>query len=450
MTAAAEACHFVDVLDRHARRLGGRDAVLFLADGRRVSASVSFAALRRDALEIAGGLRRRYRAQARVLIMLPSGLDYVGAFLGCLYGNLVAVPLFPPVSRPRHLERIHRIIADAAPAAILCEAPARPVLQTLLSERNIAADVLAVDQLRDAGAPETPDLRGDTLAFLQYTSGSTVAPKGVMVQHRQLLANCRLMQHARGFAEDDRMVSWLPLYHDMGLIGGLLTALYCAMPCYLMASQTFARTPSVWLEALSNYQGSVSFAPNFAYALCSRAVDDAVIDRLDLRRWRHAVNGAEPVHPATLDEFCRRFARAGFRPDAFSPGYGQAEATLCVSIALPGQPPLRLAVDTRALAAGQVRPARDGAPATVLAACGCPQPGHDVAVVDPQTGRRCAAGEVGELWLRGPSIAAGYWRNATATAAAFRARLGDDGDYLRSGDLGFLHQGQVVICGRLH
>ncbi|KRP58234.1 condensation domain-containing protein [Pseudomonas trivialis] len=442
--------HWIDVLEANALHFPQRAALHFLPDGVDIGETLTFAQLHEQSRSLAAALQARYSPGERVLLMLPSSLDYARTFCACLYAGLIAVPLFPPPSRkPRHLDRVRNVVIDAQPALILAPAEHCEALRELVDHR---VDVLTV---HDLGAPpadqwQRPSIDAATVAFLQYTSGSTGTPKGVEVRQRNLIANVELMRQAYGFDEHGAMVNWLPLYHDMGLIGGVLAPLYSGMPCYLMASQTFVNAPSTWLQALSRHRATASFAPNFAYALCNRVVSDSLIAQLDLSAWRHAINGAEPIHPGTLDAFAQRFAACGLNPLAISPGYGQAEATLCVSATPADALPVVLRLDKQVLETGRVAMASGEAPAVEFVACGYPQAHHAIAIANPDTFERCAADCIGEVWLQGPSNAEAYWQNPEASRIAFQAQItGEPGHYLRSGDLGFMHQGQVVICGRL-
>ncbi|WP_460155068.1 condensation domain-containing protein [Pseudomonas sp. S1_F04] len=442
--------HWIDVLEANAQHFPHRAALHFLPDGVEIGETLTFAQLHEQSQSLAAALQARYAPGDRVLLMLPSSLDYARTFCACLYAGLIAVPLFPPPSRkPRHLDRVRNVVEDAEPALILAPADYCEGLLELVEGR---VDVLTV---QDLGTPpasqwQRPAIDGSTVAFLQYTSGSTGSPKGVEVRQRNLIANVELMRQAYAFDEHGAMVNWLPLYHDMGLIGGMLAPLYSGMPCYLMASQTFVNAPSTWLQALSRYRATASFAPNFAYALCNRVVSDNLIAQLDLSAWKHAINGAEPIHPGTLEAFAQRFAACGLNPLAISPGYGQAEATLCVSATPADALPVVLRLDKTVLETGRVALATADAAAVEFVACGYPQALHNIAIVDPHTFERCAADRIGEVWLKGPSNAESYWKNPEATREAFEARIaGSSEHYLRSGDLGFMHEGQVVICGRL-
>jgi acyl-CoA synthetase (AMP-forming)/AMP-acid ligase II/aryl carrier-like protein len=442
--------HWIDVLEANAQHFPQRAALHFLPDGVEIGETLTFAQLHEQSRSLAAALQARYAAGDRVLLMLPTSLDYARAFCACLYAGLIAVPLFPPPSRkPRHLDRVRNVVVDAEPALILAPADYCEGLLELVEGR---VEVLTVQDLGTppAGQWQRPAIDGSTVAFLQYTSGSTGSPKGVEVRQHNLIANVELMRQAYGFDEHGAMVNWLPLYHDMGLIGGMLAPLYSGMPCYLMASQTFVNAPSTWLQALSRYRATASFAPNFAYALCNRVVSDSLIAQLDLSAWKHAINGAEPIHPGTLEAFAQRFAACGLNPLAISPGYGQAEATLCVSATPADALPVVLRLDKAVLETGRVALAAADAAAVEFVACGYPQALHSIAIVDPQTSERCADDRIGEVWLKGPSNAESYWKNPTATREAFEAQIiGSSEHYLRSGDLGFMHEGQVVICGRL-
>ncbi|MBC3383067.1 condensation domain-containing protein [Pseudomonas sp. SWRI179] len=442
--------HWIDVLETNAQHFPQRAALHFLPDGVEIGETLTFAQLHEQSRSLAAALQTRYAPGDRVLLMLPSSLDYARAFCACLYAGLIAVPLFPPPSRkPRHLDRVRNVVVDAEPALILAPAEYCEGLLELVEGR---VDVLTVQNLNTPPASQwqRPTIDGSTVAFLQYTSGSTGSPKGVEVRQRNLIANVELMRQAYDFDEHGAMVNWLPLYHDMGLIGGMLAPLYSGMPCYLMASQTFVNAPSTWLQALSRYRATASFAPNFAYALCNRVVSDNLIAQLDLSAWKHAINGAEPIHPGTLEAFAQRFAACGLNPLAISPGYGQAEATLCVSATPADALPVVLRLDKAVLESGRVALAAADAAAVEFVACGYPQALHSIAIVDPHTFEQCAADRIGEVWLRGPSNAESYWKNPEATREAFEAQIvGSSEHYLRSGDLGFMHEGQVVICGRL-
>lgn len=445
------------VLDVHAVQHADKPAITFLSDGKTVAEQISFAGLEQRTRRLAAGFQAMgLHSGDRVLLMLESGIDYASSFLACLYTGLVAVPLFPPASRkPRHLQRLNRVIADAEPRLLLLSPGALDLADALLDERGERLPIATVAdcdaRASQSSQPPAPLHDNAAIAFLQYTSGSTGNPKGVVVRQRNLLANLELMRTAYELDENDVWANWLPLYHDMGLIGSLLLPLYCGMSCYMTAPQTFARAPRTWLQIISRFSVTASFAPNFAFALCTRTVDDATLAELDLSRWTRALNGAEPIHKASVEAFCARFATAGFRREAMSPAYGQAEATLVVSATPWLVGPLYVRLQADILARGRaVLASNDDERAVTFTACGLPQAGHKVRIVDPNTLRPCASDEIGEIWLAGPSNAEMYWNKPEISRDICAARIhGDDRRYLRSGDLGFIHQGQVVICARL-
>ena len=384
----------------------------------------------------------------RVLLLQPPGLDFIVAFFGCLLAGMVAVPAYPP--RPRRgRERLRGILVDAAPRAVLTTAALLPQLRARLADFPELAEAswLAVDAVDRAAAAawKRPAGTPETLAFLQYTSGSTAMPKGVMVSHRNLLDNQEMIRRAFGQDAESVVVSWLPPYHDMGLIGGILQPLYVGGRCVLMAPAAFLQKPVRWLRAISRFSATTSGAPNFAYELCADLPPDDGAD-LDLRSWRVAFNGAEPVRADTMERFARRFAPRGFEARAFYPCYGLAEATLFVSgAARPGEPTVAR-LDSGALERGRAVDGDDRR----LVSCGRSWGDHEIVIVEPNSATPCAADDVGEIWLRGASVAGGYWGRPDATEDTFGARLdGREGRWLRTGDLGFLRDGDLFVTGRL-
>jgi acyl-CoA synthetase (AMP-forming)/AMP-acid ligase II/7-keto-8-aminopelargonate synthetase-like enzyme/acyl carrier protein len=302
-----------------------------------------------------------------------------------------------------------------------------------------------------AGEWRRPEVAGDTLAFLQYTSGSTAAPKGVMVTHANLLHNLALLYHYFGHGPDSQMVSWLPPYHDMGLIVGVLQPLYGGFPAALMPPVSFLQRPLGWLHAISRLRADSAGAPNFAYDLCARKATPEDLADLDLSGWTLAFNGAEPVHKETLERFAAVFAPCGFRPEALYPAYGLAEATVFASGGSKPAPPVVLSVEKAALGRGEVIAAPAGNDARALVGCGRALKDQRIVVVDPESLLRCPDDRVGEIWMSGPSVAQGYWERPEQTDGTFRAYLADTGEgpFLRTGDLGFLHHGELFVTGRL-
>ena len=401
--------------------------------------ALTYADLDTRARAIAAHLQQRAARTERALLLMPTGVAYVTGFLGALYAGAIAVPAYPPESQRRqHLERVAGLARDAAPRFILTCTSELSRLRGLIElvPELQAAELIALDaidsSLADAYDYEAADLSSELTAFLQYTSGSQAAPKGVMVSHGNLVANELAISAALEFGENDVMVSWLPLFHDMGLIGGLLQPLYTGASVVLMSALRFLERPIRWLEAIAEYRATVSGGPDFAYRMCVDRIEASALSGLDLSTWRVAFCGSEPIRPGTLTAFAQRFAAAGFGADALYPCYGLAEATLLVTGVKPGSGLQLAAAATHD---------------TPVVSCGTTPPEHSVLIVDPDTHERVPEGHTGEIWAGGPSIAQGYWQNADATAAAFVQR--GERRYLRTGDLGFERAGQLYISGRL-
>ncbi|WP_460157480.1 non-ribosomal peptide synthetase [Pseudomonas sp. S2_H10] len=434
----------VQALQRRAALTPDRVALRFLAETPEHAVVLSYRELDQRARMIAGALQAQADFGDRAVLLFPSGPDYVAAFVGCLYAGVIAVPAYPPESaRRHHQERLLSIIGDAQPRLLLTSAGLRDALQQIEG----APPLLCVDTLDEALAERwvAADLQDDHIAFLQYTSGSTALPKGVQVSHGNLVANELLIRHGFGIDlnPDDVIVSWLPLYHDMGLIGGLLQPIFSGVPCVLMSPAYFLGRPLRWLEAISEYGGTISGGPDFAYRLCSERVSESALARLDLSGWRVAYSGSEPIRLDTLERFAGKFATCGFSADSFMASYGLAEATLFVAGTPRGEGIGNLRVDDQALAQNRVE-AGEGSP---IMSCGSSQPAHAVLIIDPVSLSEQADNVVGEVWASGPSIALGYWRNPEASAKTFVQHAGQT--WLRTGDLGFMRDGELFITGRL-
>ncbi|HMB08389.1 MAG TPA: beta-ketoacyl synthase N-terminal-like domain-containing protein, partial [Isosphaeraceae bacterium] len=429
----------------------------FIASVEGETTHLTYGGLDLRARALAAGLQERGLAGERALLLYPPGLEFIAAFLGCLYAGVVAVPATPPrINRP--MDRLRAIAADAAPGAVLTTSALLPEgerwaeqVPELAGRARLATDADGLDGRR-ADAWREPGAGPETIAFLQYTSGSTADAKGVMVTHGNLLHNSALIQRTFGSTPEDRGVFWLPLHHDMGLIGGVLQTLYCGASSVLLSPVAFLQRPFRWLQSISQTRATISGGPNFAYDLCARKVTDGQKAELDLSGWTVAFNGAEPIRPETLDRFAEAFAPCGFRREAFLPCYGLAEATLMVSGGPSSAPPVVLALSGAALERDRIIDAAEDEPgARRLVGSGQVSRDQTVAIVDPETRRRGPADRVGEIWVAGPSVARGYWDRPEATEETFRATLADagEGPFLRTGDLGFLKGGELFITGRL-
>ncbi|AGA31109.1 hybrid non-ribosomal peptide synthetase/type I polyketide synthase [Singulisphaera acidiphila] len=449
---------FLDVLRWRALRQPEQTAFVFNGDGDKADLSLTYGELDRRARTLGGLLQERFPRGERALLVYPPGLEFLAAFFGCLYAGVVAVPVYPP--RPnRPMPRLKAIVADCTPGAVLtteslrseaprwfAQVPELQQPQWLATDLGLDSDDRLADAWRDPGAGPA------TLAFLQYTSGSTAAAKGVMVSHGNLVRNSDLIGGCFASTEASRGVFWLPLHHDMGLIGGVLQTLHCGGTSTLMSPVAFLQRPFRWLQAISETRATISGGPNFAYDLCVRKVTDEQRASLDLSRWTVAFNGAEPVRAETLERFAEAFAPCGFRREAFLPCYGLAESTLLVSGGPAETRPVVVSLATAPLEQNQIVPAPTDKPGSrALVSSGRIPAGQVVAIVDPETCRRCAPDRVGEIWVSGPSVASGYWNQPEITKATFHATLADTGEgpFLRTGDLGFVNNGELIVTGRL-
>ncbi|MER6957551.1 MupA/Atu3671 family FMN-dependent luciferase-like monooxygenase [Streptomyces sp. NPDC000618] len=416
------------------------DSVAYTFLERDHEVSWSYGELDLRAREIGATLRRTCVPGDRVVLILPPGLDYVASFFACLYAGVVAVPVYPPhgSSAVRSLSRLEAIVADARPSAALTTGAiaqqrdafveSNPILGTL---RWIGVDTDVAPETDWQPSPASPD----ALAFLQYTSGSTGTPKGVMVSHGNLLHNGADIERFFELTPDSKTVIWLPPYHDMGLIGGILQPLYTGYPTVLMPPMRFAAEPLRWLQTIAEHRATTSGGPNFGYELCLRRIAPEQLEGLDLSCWQVAFNGAEPIRADVMDAFADFLAPTGFRREAFYPCYGLAEGTLIVTGGSPEAAPV----------------VREIEGADPMVGCGQPSPDQKLAIVDPKTRRRRADGEVGEIWVSGPSVAQGYWERPETSAEVFGARIegSEEGPFLRTGDLGHVADGELFVSGRI-
>ncbi|MCP4993782.1 MAG: AMP-binding protein [Gammaproteobacteria bacterium] len=428
-------------------------AYRFLQDGETAETSLTYQALDQQARTIAAHLQARSQAGDRVLLLYPSGLDFIVAFYACLYAEMIAVPAYPPHPN-RPMARLESIVNNAQPSVCLTTQTIWQKIALRFSQNPALAQLTTISSdtldTAQAGVWQTPTITPDTLAFLQYTSGSTGTPKGVMVSHNNLLHNQQMIAAAFEHNEETIVAGWLPLFHDMGLVGNVLQPIYMGIPCILMSPMSFLQKPVRWLQTISRYRATTSGGPNFAYDLCVQKVTVEQRIALDLSSWQVACNGAEPIRAETLQRFAETFAECGFNRTAFYPCYGLAEATLLVSGGLRTKPPHTYSVNKITLGQNRIVP-DENEESQSLVGCGHGRLNQQIEIVNPETLLRCSSEEVGEIWVSGPSVAQGYWQQSEETEKIFQAYLADtnEGPFLRTGDLGFLKDGELFVTGRL-
>lgn len=446
----------IEVLQWRAKHQPRKIGYVFLNDGEIESASLTYKELDYRAKLVATLLRRSAQPGDRALLIYPPGLDFIIAFFGCLYAGVVAVPVDMP-RRNQRTQRLQKIVSDARANVILTVAEVLPTLETSFPSDS-GTQLLGTDGIEADGAElfEPSEISADTLAFLQYTSGSTGNPKGVMVSHGNLMHNEKTIEKAFNHSENTIFVGWLPLFHDMGLIGNVLQPMYLGIPSYLMSPVAFLQKPIRWLRAIDKYQATTSGGPNFAYDLCINKISPEQRAELDLSSWSLAFNGAEPVRAETLTKFANTFSECGFNPAAVYPCYGMAETTLFTTGNWQEIPSIDRQVDSVALLENKIiipssLPAEDRQ-LTSIVSCGRVWLDSEIAIVDPELLTRCASDRVGEIWVASESVAQGYWNRPEDTKEIFQAQIEDDESnrqFLRTGDLGFVHDGELFVTGRL-
>jgi acyl-CoA synthetase (AMP-forming)/AMP-acid ligase II/fatty-acid desaturase len=439
----------VDMLTDHAASHGDDTAYILLDGSGAECARLTFSELHRRAIAIAAHLQGMVQPGAPVLLVFPTGLDFIAAFFGCMYAGAIGVPC---AHTARNIDRLASIVASSGAGVILTEDVSDATLRAMPTDLGSLTWRRVADIPRDAAASwRPPVLAADSIAYLQYSSGSTGEPKGVMVSHGNLMHNLQMM--AEAFSHDPRrtkIVTWLPLFHDMGLIGNVLEAVFLGVTCVLLSPTSFLKRPILWLQAIDRYRATFSGAPNFAYELCVRRITAAERETLDLSGWEVAFNGSEPVRAEVIDAFCACFAPQGFRREAMYPCYGLAEATLFVSGQGHAVAPTSLRFD-RVMLERDRAVLSDESTARALVNCGHEWSGQRIFIVDPERRVPLPQGQVGEIWLSGRSIANGYWRQPAASALTFVKTLDGvgEGNYLRTGDLGLMHDGGLYLTGRL-
>ena len=423
---ANKTSNLIELLQRRVEQQPLQIAYTFLNDGEAEEINLTYEELDRRARAIAARLQSLDAAGERVLLLYPPGLEYISAFWGCLYARAIAVPAYPP-RQNRSLVRLQAVAADAQSTLALTTSALLSKVDALTTQCAELSKLrwLATESVADKTAQEwrRPSVGNDHLAFLQYTSGSTSIPKGVMVTHGNLLHNERMIQEAFSQTEQSVIVGWLPLYHDMGLIGNVLQPVYAGARCVLMSPLAFLQNPFRWLSAISRYRATTSGGPNFAYDLCVRKISLEQREQLDLSSWEVAFNGAEPVRAETMRAFAQAFAPSGFRLKAFRPCYGLAEATLLVlSEAATGESPVVKTVDAVALQSHLVAEVAEGTEgARSLVSCGQPPAGQRIFIYHPETLMECLPGEVGEICISGANVTEGYWQRPEETARTFQS-----------------------------
>ncbi|MGK7921981.1 MAG: fatty acyl-AMP ligase [Trichodesmium sp.] len=446
----------LDILNHRSENLPDQIAYTFLPDGETESGSLTYQQLNTQVQAIAAHLQSIITPGDRILVVYPytAGLEFITSFFSCLHAGAIAVTSNPPLNSEA-ITKLQERVESAQPKAILTTASFLKEIQGKLAKNPDLAPKLnhlpwiATDKISLSEAPQCskPKIDSDTLAFFQYTSGSTGKPKGVMVTHGNLLHNSEIIYQSFEHTPESRGVIWLPMFHDMGLIGGVVQPLYGGFPVTLMSPVALIQKPIRWLEAISKYKATTSGGPNFAYDLVARQVTPKQLKNLDLSSWSVAFSGAEPVRAATLERFAETFAPCGFRREAFYPCYGMAETTLFISGGTKTKAPVVKYVDAEALAKNQV--VVSGEKSRAVVSCGWSWLGDEIMIVNPESLIPCSEDEVGEIWVSGAGVGKGYWNQLEETERTFNAFSADKGPFLRTGDLGFWQDGELFITGRI-
>ena len=448
--------NLLSILDQKASQSPEKLAYIFLKNRENQEQTITYQQLSQISKRIAARLQSLIPPGAIALLLYPQGLEFIAAFLGCLSAGIIAVPAYPP-KRNQKISRLIAIIEDSQPQIILTTSflleNIQPKLENFLDLS--VTQFLATDNLNDDQDFEfhLPEISGDTLAFLQYTSGSTGSPKGVMISHDNIANNSVYIQKAFELTEKSVSVSWLPSFHDMGLIDGIIQPLYTGFLGIVMSPESFLKNPMLWLQAITKYRATHSGSPNLGYELCVRRITPEQQKSLDLSSWLSAYNGAEPIRRKTLDNFSDKFQSSGFKSQYFYPCYGMAEATLMISGGNIEDEPVYLNVQSESLKNNQIVEAeKDSENYQELVGCGHAWQDMEVKIVDPESCLECGENQVGEIWIFGSSIAQGYWHQEEQTIATFQAKLAnttDERNFLGTGDLGFIRADELFITGRI-
>ena len=448
--------NLLSILEQRVSQTPEKLAYIFLKNRENQEQTITYQQLSQISKRIAVKLQSLIPPGARALLLYPQGLEFVTAFLGCLSAGIIAVPAYPP-KRNQKISRLIAIIENSQPQIILTTSSLLGNIQLKIKDfldlsltQFLETDNLDNDQDFHF---YPPDISGNTLAFLQYTSGSTGSPKGVMISHENIAHNSVYIQKAFELTEKSVSVTWLPSFHDMGLIDGIIQPLYTGFLGVVMSPESFLKNPIVWLQAITKYRATHSGGPNLGYELCVRRITPEQQKSLDLSSWVSAYNGAEPIRRKTLDNFSDKFRSSGFKSQYFYPCYGMAEATLMISGGNIKDEPVYLNVQSESLKNNQIVEAeKDSENYQELVGCGHVWQDTEVKIVDPESCLECGENQVGEIWVSGSSIAQGYWQEAEKTIATFQAKLANTTDktnFLRTGDRGFLRAGELFITGRI-
>lgn len=451
-----QSTHFyslIDILMNHANRQGDETAYVHWLPNQEIHQRVSFQQLHHRTQAIASALQQQLPAGSRIVLAFPTGIDFIVSFMGCLYAGMIAVPVYPPFAK-KEWPRFVNIVQDCGASLICTRSERIELMQDGCKQYQSIQHIpcFAVDALYSNTTLvwNKPTIKHSDIAFLQYTSGTTGNPKGVMVTHGNIMANQAMITEIFQHTTNSIVAGWLPMYHDMGLIGTVLNPMYVGFKSVLMEPIVFLRHPYRWLKVISEYQVTTSGAPNFAYDYCVDRINVREKSTLDLSSWSIAFSGAEKVQMRTIRNFSRAFSECGFRKESFLPCYGLAEATLFVTGKPSGQPVTSIKIDKNKLAVHEVSKPQTDTDAILITSCGVSVQSK-VTIVDPDSKQLCPPSRVGEIWLSGPHVTKGYFNKQHTTDQIFNAQIthNNGGTYLRTGDLGFIENGELYVTGRI-
>ena len=448
MSAASET--ILDILRERGAEFPDKRILTFLRNGEIIEDQWTYKNLFQHIQQVSTSLQLQSTEGSRVLILLPQGLSYVGALFGCFYSKVIAVPVYPP-KRNRADLRIKSIFKDCKPDVIISTSKIRESAQKHNHYLNGAKWIDYSEVMSVKNNFEPKQIMPDDIALLQYTSGSTGSPKGVMVTHNNIIENSKILKEAFKLSTKDVAVSWLPLFHDMGLIEGLIQPIFSNFPLILMSPLDFIQKPFRWLKAMSDFKGTHAGSPNFGYDLCCEKISEDSIEVLDLSQVNTFYNGAETVKNYTLERFTQKFQKAGLKKTAMFPCYGMAEATLMITGSEVSEQAKSIQTDKKGLSQHKIILTQEDRNSVKLVSCGTTKRDVVVKIVDPKTKMQSMNGEIGEIWIKGKTVARGYWQNRKATMETFNQVIADSGEggFLRSGDLGYIHENELYITGRL-